>query len=328
MTELAQQGETLADAVQAMSDIPMDDHATAAPEAPREDKPAVAREADGRFKAQEQQSDKIQGDNAKQATAEDEDDWIEEPAEEEGKEPVRHKLSDVLAGYKETAKLRDEVAKFKSAPVLPAEIETALGETIKARQSYLDGLRQLHAMQTAPVPDLEMVNPSSQSFNPDAFHASVSAYQQAQQQRAGIEQHFAEVSKRQKEEQEAVRAARLQRETAKLKAFWPEVLTDKAAQAKAKEALSKHYGIDDAFLSSDLTLDHRIYALAKDALAYRESQAKSAEAVKVVRAKPRVIHGSARQSQNATQRASADGFSRLRETGSLEDAASALEGLF
>jgi len=322
------QGVGLDDAVLHMPEIPMDDYAPNPN--PREPEAAPLRERDeaGKFKAKEPEAKApAKSVDAKAEAPADDEDYIEEPAEEEGKEPVRYKLSEVLNGYKESAKLKEELTKVKNAPVMPAELETALSETIKARQQYLDGLKRTYEQTNVPAPDLDMVNPNSPKYNPEQFHATVTAYQQAQQQRAAIEEHYKELNTRQTQEQEAIRAAKWQREVAKLQTIWPEVLTDTAAQAKAKEGLAKHYGIDDAFLKSDLTLDHRIYALAKDALAYRESQAKSAEAVKVVRAKPRVVHGQARQNTNSQQRASADGLKRLAASGSLEDAVDALSGL-
>lgn len=331
MSDLAQaaqpQGESLSDAVLHMPDIPLDDYKPDPnPREPEAQPIARDRDEAGKFRAKEVEPKAIEPAKAAEAPADD-DDYIEEPAEEEGKEPVRYKLQEVLTGYKEAKTLRDELTKARTAPVMPAEIESALRETIGAREQYLAGLKQMYAQQNAPAPDLEMVNPNSPKYDPERFHASITAYQQSQQTKAEIESHFKELSDRQSREQEAIRSAKWQREQAKLQTVWPEVLTDKTAQAKAKEALAKHYGIDDAFLASDLTLDHRIYALAKDALAYRESQAKQAEAVKVVRAKPKVVHGSARQNTSTQQRTSQDGMKRLASSGSLDDAVDALSGL-
>ena len=323
MADQQMQGESVEDAVLVMPDIPMDDYPKAEA-APVEKRDATEREPNGQFKTKEV----IPGDNAKaaEAAADDDDDWIEEPGEEEGK-PNRYRLTEVLDGYKRSKDLETEITKARAQPTFSPEFEAELAETVRTRSTYMDGLKRMHAMQQAPEPDLDLVNPSSTKYDPDAYHQSVLAYRQAHQTRAEIEAHYTEIANRQTQEQEAISRAKWSREQAKLKAIWPEVLANGPAQTKAREALAKHYGIDDAFLQSDLTLDSRIYALAKDALAYRESQAKTAEAVKIVRAKPKVVKGSARQSQTSQQRSSADGMKRLSQSGSLEDAADALSGL-
>ena len=278
------------------------------------------RSEDGKFKAKEP----IPGDNAKPVEAQaDDDDWLEMPAEKEGEPPERYKVTEVWEGYKEREKLKAELAKVQ-APIVPAEIESALVETTRERQQYINGLSRLKQMTQPSPPDVEMMNPQNPRYNPEGYYHAVQLYQQGLQTQAALDQHLKEQTDRQNEENTIVRKARWQREQTKLKEVWPEVFADKQTQAKAKEALAKHYGIDEAFLASDLTLDHRIYALAKDALAYRESQAKAAKAVEVVRSKPKLIPGSARQSQTGAQRSSADAMKRLQSSGSLEDAMDAL----
>lgn len=272
----------------------------------------------------------IPGDNAPpktEAAAEDEDDWLE-IVEEEGKAPTRLKVDDVWNGYREAKTLKAEMEKLKSSPVLPQEIEAAVLETTRERGRYMDAIKRAYQYNQPVAPDMDLVNPNSPKYDPDGYYRGVQNYQRAAQERQQLEEHYEQLSQRQTQEQEAVKAARWQREQAKLKEIWPEVLTDKAAQSRARESLQKHYGIDDAFLSSELTLDHRIYALAKDALAFREGQAKAAEAVKVIRAKPKIVRGSARDQQSPTRRAASDARGRLASTGSLEDAAAALDGLF
>jgi hypothetical protein len=294
----------------------------------------------GRFAPKEpandvrQQADDLKatppGDNAQpktEAAAEDEDDWLE-IVEEDGKEPTRVKVGEVWQGYRRAKELEGEIEKVKAQPFLPEEIENAIVETTRERGKYMQAVQRALALNSPTPPDMDLVNPASPRYDPEAYYAGVQNYQRAAQQRQQLEAHYEQLQQQQAQEQEAVKAARWQREQAKLKQIWPEVLTDKSAQSRVRESLQKHYGIDDAFLSSELTLDHRIYALAKDALAYREGQAKAAEAVKVVRAKPKLIRGSARDQQSPTRRAASDARGRLAQSGSLEDAAAALDGLF
>lgn len=286
------------------------------------EQPAAIKEAAEDLKAQPQ------GDNAKpktEAAAEEEDDYLEF-VEEDGKEPQRLKVSEVWDGYRKAKEYETELTKIRQQPIIPQEIETAIVETTKAREQYMQGLKRMVAMNQPSPPSLELVDPNSPHYNPEAYHQGVRAYQVAVQRHEQAQAHLQELEQQQKNETEAVRAARWQRERAVLEQKWPEVF-QKEAQSQIRSDLLKEYGIDDAFLSSDLTLDHRIYLLAKDALAYRKSQAKAAEAVKVVRSKPKLIRGSARDQQSPNRRAANDARARLSQSGSIDDAAAALDGL-
>jgi|GEM_PF-3774211 len=325
MTENLQQDGTVDSAALAIPDSAIEVFSANRDDAGR----FAAKPADDVLKQADALRNTPPGDNAApktEAAAEEEDDYLE-IVEEDGKEPSRFKVSEVWEGYRKSKDLQGEIEKFKAQPLLPQEIEQAIVETTRAREQYITGLKRFAAMNQPQVPSTELVNPNSPHYNPEAYYQGVQQYQQALHQQQAVETHLSELEHQQRHEQEAVRAARWQREQAKLKSIWPEVLSDKAAQSEVRGELAKHYGIDDAFLSSELTLDHRIYALAKDALAYRKGQAKQAEAVKVVRAKPKLIRGSARDQQSPTRRQATEARGRLTQSGSLEDAAAALEGL-
>ena len=126
----------------------------------------------------------------------------------------------------------------------------------------------------------------------------------------------------QSEQSEALRDAAFSRERAKLLEIWPE-MKDGATANGVRSDLEKHYGIDRATLAE--VIDSRFYAVAKDALAYRAAKAKEAEAVKVVRAKPKLIPGGARSSSNGSSARSADAMGALRKSGSIEAAMDALD---
>jgi len=285
---------------------------------PRED----GRDDNGRFKAKEQAEDP-----AKAAAEDDDDPFVEFPAQEEGKEPTRAKLSEVWAGYQKAQTLEGELEKVRGSvrPMLPAEIESAISQVDAVRQNYVQAMEQWARMNSPQPPSLDLVNPAHPNYNPELFNAKVQEYQMQKARLAEVKQEIEAQKAKSIQDQEVVTRARIEREAARIKEVWPEMSKPDFVKDTA-DTLKKLYGFDDATLNS--VVDSRFYALAKDALAHRNAKAKEAEAVKVVKAKPKLITGIARQSSTAQSRASADGFKRLSQSGSLEDAAAALEGLF
>ena len=104
--------------------------------------------------------------------------------------------------------------------------------------------------------------------------------------------------------------------------IWPEMKDSETANG-VRTSLEKNYGIDRKTLSE--VIDSRFYAVAKDALAYRAQQAKQAEAVKVVRAKPKLIPSGARASSNGSNTRATESMAALRKSGSIEAAMDALD---
>lgn len=257
----------------------------------------------------------------------DDDDPIVEYAEEEGKEPTRLKLSELWTNAKAAGTLRAELeqARTNSRPLMPQEVEKVVGELTAERARVIQYLQAQQAASMPPAPDISMTNPASPNYDPERFWAQLQTYQSAKLQQEEISKRIADEQSRMTQEQKAVLSARVSREQAALREAWPE-LTQESVQKQVRADLAKHYGLDDETVNS--VIDHRFYKLAKDALAYRAAQAKEAAAVKKVSAKPKLITGAARSTQSASQRGAVEARSRLAQSGSLEDAAAALDGLF
>ena len=283
---------------------------------PRED----GRDDNGRFKAQAE-------DPAKAAAEDDDDPFVEFPAQEEGKEPTRAKLSEVWAGYQKAQTLEGELEKVRGSvrPMLPAEIESAISQVDAVRQNYVQAMEQWARMNSPQPPSLDLVNPAHPNYNPELFNAKVQEYQAQKSRLIEVTQEIEAQKARSSKDQEVITRARMEREAARIKDIWPEMLKPEYAQ-QAKAQIKKLCGFDDATLDS--VYDSRFYHLAKLALDGVNAKAKEAEAVKVVKAKPKLVTGIARQSSTAKSRASAEGLRRLSNTGSLEDAVAALDGLF
>jgi hypothetical protein len=327
------------DAVAAMPDLladdPVDfDHATGRPV------PPPPRDVSGKFAAKEPvKAAEPKAPNDVKAAAEaptpeavadeTDDDYIEMPSDDEGTAPVKYKLAEVVEGWQKSKTLEAELTKAREtvATPLPHEVEQHVVALQKERAGVVAAMKQWQDINRPLEPNLELTNPASPNYNPELFHSQLQNYQRQLAQHAEVSKRIEAAEAQTKTEQEAIRSSKIARETAELRKFWPEVVTDESVRETTAKALFDHYKIDNALLDSDLTLDHRFYALAKDALAFRAMQGKQADAVKAVKAKPRLIQGQARQAPSNPDKARQnDAYSRLSQSGSLEDAADALEG--
>jgi hypothetical protein len=308
---------------------PMDDPGAA-------DKGTRERNADGTFKTKAKADDADAAaakakDAAKDADGKppegeaDDEDYLELPPEKDGAEPQRFKVSEVYEGYQKSKTLEAEIAdlKTKSATLTP-DAEKATEDLITQMGHYRQAVEQFAAMQRGVEPDAALVDPSSDKYNPDLYAQQV---QQAQSVKAASEAARGElerVTKAEKEQNERLQVARFQREQAKLKEFWPELMGDEKVQAEVVAEASKTYGITKEDFAQ--ITDSRHFKVLKDALAFRKQQAATQAAVKVVRAKPKLVKGAARSNTNKGAK-HAEAAARLQTSGSLDDAADAISGL-
>lgn len=297
---------------------------------------ALQRGEDGKFKAKEGEevdADKAAAkakdvDDGKKPEAEEEEpaDFIEFPPEKEGEEAKRVPLDEVLSTYHKATELASELEAARAAaarPSLPHEVESKIAELHTERTRYLKAGEQFLALNRPQAPSRDMINPASPQYNPELYHAHLQDFERRMGAHQEITNHLKAVEAQQSEEEQALQAQRISRERARLEQFWPEIKNAETAKA-VKADLGKHYGLDDETISS--VTDSRFYALAKDALAYRASAGKQAEAVKAVKAKPKLIRGEARSRPTKSAQI-AGSYSKAAKSGSLEDAADALEGL-
>lgn len=255
----------------------------------------------------------------------EDDDYIEFPSEEEGKEASRVKLAEVIEKYRSAEKLTQELAAAKAAPRWsPPEVDQHIAAAVTAQQQHLNEMRQWQKFNQPDQPDQSLLDPRNPNRNPDLYFAQTQRYQSLLQAHQQINAQAAQIETDTRQQQEALHGSKLMREQAELLKFWPEAGDEKVAQ-KVYSDLKSHYGLDENTVKS--VVDHRFYKLAKDALAFREAQAKQQEAVKVVKAKPKLVSGNARSSTSAPARRSNEAFGRLQQSGSIEDAADALDGL-
>ncbi len=280
--------------------------------------------------AAEKADDKAKGeaeakteDKAK-AEAEDED-YLELPPEAEGKEPTRLKVSELLDGYQRAKTLESELTQARSAQArIPAEVETALTETMTSRQQYMRGLEVMARMLQVPTPDEALINPASDRYDPATYHAQM---QQQKSATALQQQIIAEGQRAQQEHAEQsqqLMQARIARERSALVEKWPEFKDPKVVQQYLADA-EREYGLKpDDFAN---VTAHRDYLILRDALAYRKSKATQETAVKAVKAKPKLVRSGARQVTNQKTATYDGAMGRLAKSNSLDDGAAAIKAL-
>lgn len=336
--EAAPQGDSLADAALAMPDDlgallgeneqrqpqprdPQSQQWRSPEEEARQPKPKQARDvADpAEAVAQDEQTDEV---------SPVDEEYFEIEVEKDGK-PVkeRMKAQEVWAEAQEAKRLRVEMQDIQRNVVPPEYWDHEVMKLSQLSQS-LDQALVVQRMRLQPQkPNPELMNPDSPRYNTELYYRqSIKADQDAAEIQH-IEQQREYLAQQQQAQVSRMQEAQLHRERDKLhREVWPE-LKDQKEAAKVRDELIRHfgkYGVNDAYIAK---FDAAAFAIVKDALAYRRGQQAREAAVKVVRAKPKLVRAPARESQSPNNRRAAAGFGRLQQTGSIEDAAAALDGL-
>lgn len=265
---------------------------------------------------------------AKTEAVEEEDDDPEfEIAAEEGKEPVRRKLSQLWEGFERAEKLSKELEEVKtSAQRMPAEYMTQLEETVKTRGDYIKGLEAIGRMIQPQRPSLEMLNPNSDKYDPDSYYQMARKFDADVENLRRVRVGLDEETRRQDAEKDVLTKAATARELEKLKSAWPEFDKDVNVRTAVAKEMAERYGftLDEI---NDIR-DHRQLLVVRDAMELRALKAKQADAVKVVRDKPKLVKGAARSSTTDSKAAArSNAMAELQATGSMAAAAKALSGL-
>lgn len=282
----------------------------------------------GKFKPRDPQAAEAKAPEAKTeapeqaAPDEAEEDFIELPPEQEGAEPVKLKLSDVLDGFKQSKTLAAQLEEAKTKPIIaPEQWDRGIAEAVQTGQALA---QQMEQWQRAFIP----TQPDPRQYSTMQEYQQATEYYnwQVQQWRAvdAERQRIVEMTTKQSQ---ALDAARKQRNLATIQEFWPEIKSKESAQ-KVQDDLVKHFG--KFGMTPDLinSVDHpAFYALAKAALKGLQAEAVKEQAAKVVQQRPKLIKGQARQTTPSKPDLSAD-FARLQKSGRPEDAYSIAERMF
>lgn len=260
--------------------------------------------------------------------AEDEEDYLELAPEKDGEQPTRLKIAEVLDGYKKAKELSTEVETLRQQTSrMPVEVEKELGETIAARQQYLNGLQVISQLLQVPEPNIEYLNQNSPNYSPETYYAQVQQAQKSKEMLGALQAQAERARNEQTEAQKKIAEAKIAREMNSLLQAWPE-FKDTKVQEKFVADAAREYNLTVDELKS--VTSARDYQILRDALAYRASKAAretaTAEAVKIVKAKPKLVRGSARQ-PSGKQAAYSDAMDRLTKSHSMEDGLAALRAM-
>lgn len=227
---------------------------------------------------------------AKAEEAAPEEDEVEIPGEE-GAEPKRVKVADLVASHAAYEKLRGQEAQIIE------RVETEATQRVTAHYKQVSDYTQqvglqvqaaLQLLQPPQPPSPELIDPNSPRYNPDGYHLAFANYQRAHgqyQQAQAVGKQLLDAAN------DANARATDARETQELQRalrVWPE-FGQPDTQQKFISDMGKAYGYSPQELDASLT-DHRNLQVARDALAFRAMKAQSGDVRKQVEAKaPKLV---------------------------------------
>lgn len=209
---------------------------------------------------------------------------------------------------------------------LQAEHQKRVSEAeadITAKRDFILNYAQ-RFMPRAPNP--AMMDESSPDYDPIGYLHEQRRYEHEAQQFNAIAQQREQQTAAQRQQQEQYLKETLADEQAKLFDKMPKLKDEKARAAFHKEAVeigAASYGIKPEEIGQ--IGDHRYMQILHDAIQYRKAVAKAGSVQKQVTAMPKLVQQQ-RMAPQAIQARERDGrYRALRESGSIDDAAKAIE---
>ena len=237
--------------------------------------------------------------------------------------PIQLSLADAISAYTERNDLTQKIAKLsQSQALMPQEVEAALLQTAQTRHQLLAEVDQLQATYKPQPPSRELLDKTSQNYDPDLFAAQLQDYERGMQWLQQIDQTKQQQKQILEREQSALHQATIARGRQQLQQVWPEVLTDQETQKGLAELL-QHVGLDPATALSTVT-DPRAYLVMKYAMQGLKAEAQAKGQLKAVKSTPRLVKGAGRAQSTAQTNGVA--LNRLQKTGRLDDALEYLMG--
>lgn len=177
-------------------------------------------------------------------------------------------------------------------------------------------------------PDPAMMDESSERYDPIGYLHAQRQYEHDMNQFRALAQQDHEAREAERQRQEQTYQATVAQEREKLFTALPKLKDDKVRAAFFEEA------VDIGGTSYQVTpdeikqiADHRYMRILHDAIEYRKAVAKAAAVKKEVAAKPKLVQQQRMAPQAVQERDRQGKFKALRETGSIDAAARAIEAL-
>lgn len=252
--------------------------------------------------------------------------FIEVP-DPNGGEPTKIAVAEAVEAYKNWTALGGNVAAvvqraeervYEAARERVTAYNTALQQGITTMQSWIT------ALPTPQMPSIELKNPRSPHYDPDAYDIAKYHYDQA----VGLLQR-AHGQVQQMQQEKAQNEALLQeqlseREWKKLVQADPEWGRDPEGKRNALlKGLQEHYGLSEAELED--IYNHQLYLVAQDALAFRAMKKAAPTLKRQVQEKAAKVTGTRKMPQSVIDQKRQSGVrQQLKKTGSVDAAAGAL----
>lgn len=249
----------------------------------------------------------------------DETDYFEIAAEDGKTE--RLKVDEVYNGYQRAQELEQEIAELKANPALSGQLqpdhEQVLQGLVQERTALSEAIQRWQSQNPIPEPNVDLLDDNSENYNPPEYQRQMANKLRLQQEHEQANAQLTAETQALQQQQQQLQQAHIAKEQAALQQIWPEVMSDPTVRSDVMKGLTSNYKLDAETINS--IHDHRFYAMAKDALAFRAAQAKTDKAIKVVRSKPKLVQGAARQTGKSEALSSA--MERLKKSGGTDDRA-------
>ncbi len=246
-----------------------------------------------------------------------EEDFFEFEPEKDGEQPRRVKVDEVLAAYEELPTLKKELETIRTRSTAAApEVIKTVQENMHHRQQLIAAYDDVMALVKPKQPD-----PRQYASDPEGFREAMERFQNHSEYVASVKAEREKQMRAMAEENSVLTRAAQAKAEQEIYSFWPEMQKAESRNAAFKE-IEDLYGIPREQLIG--VPDATVWRVVKDAVAFKRSQAKQAEAVKVARAKPKLVRGNARQATTGAGRQSA--MDRFAKSDRSVDAA--VEALF
>lgn len=224
------------------------------------------------------------------------------------------------------SKKTEELARFKEAE--EAKIQTLRSEAEAEIRQQRDFILN-YAQRFIPQPPNPALNDeNSPEYDPFGYWKDKERYEAEVQQFNALVQHREAEQNKLMQQQAEQQKEHLQQEFNKLVEAMPKLKEQAARDAFRKDAEEiggKVYGITPDEIRQ--IGDHRYMRILHDALQYRKAVEKAAAVKKEVAAKPKLVQQQRMAPQAIQDRDRAGRFKALRESGSIDAAAKAIEAL-
>lgn len=307
----------------------------AAPETAPEPRPrqnaraeAVQTETDPVVESEEGETEQVE-ESTEAKAGEEEEDFLEIPPDEEGKEATRIRAAEAVEAYKKMRQIDGDIANIvnEAEAKYTAEQDTILNELVHLHETVRTRAEAALRVIPAPQPPSKLyLDERSEYYDPTAYARLMIDYQEQAEAYQHLERQAQEARTYEEQMQAIIARQRGEREYARLARHegfreWSDPAKREVHEAAMIADLDKHFGIKPEDLQG--VSSHKLFILAKVALDAKANAAKAPEVRKQVKETAvKLTRG-----QSANQMRAADGtFSsaaktareELRSTGSSD----------